>query len=54
MSQTHFTLKLTFLNRGFRPNLSQDMKPVLTASLQHICCNWNFVGGKFCFCVPVG
>ena len=20
---------------------------------QHICCHWNFVGGKFCFCVPV-
>ena len=48
-----FTFKLTFLNRGFRPNLLQDMKPVLTEPSQHICCHWNFVGGKFCFRVPV-
>jgi len=47
------TWKVKFLNRGFRPNLSQDMKPVLTAPSQHICCHWNFVGGKLCFCVAV-
>ena len=31
-----FTLKLAFFIRGFRPNLSQDMKPVLTEPSQHI------------------